>query len=430
MIWSQKEECMEEEELRSLQLARLQDTVLRVYEKVPFYRDRLDEASIHPERIHSLDHLSSIPFTTKEDLRLNYPYGLLTLPLEKILRLHASSGTTGKPTVVGYTRRDLENWTQLVARIVVLGGARPHDVAQIAFGYGLFTGAFGLHYGLEEIGATVIPASSGNTKRQIMMMQDFKTTLLVSTPSYALYMAEVAEDMEIDPRSLSLRLGLFGAEGSTEEMRKEIEKKWGICSTENYGLSEIIGPGVSGECPYHTGLHIAEDHFLPEIIHPETGEVLKEGEKGELVLTTINKEGLPLLRYRTRDITSLTREVCPCGRTLARMSRVEGRSDDMLIIRGVNVFPSQIEEILMGMEEIGPHYEIIVRKRGYLDELEINVELLDKRLLDRYRELEVLEKTIRHHLKATLSLDSKVNLVEPRTLQRFEGKAKRVKDLR
>jgi phenylacetate-CoA ligase len=430
MIWNKEIECMDRNELKKTQLNRLQSTIKRVYENVPFYRDRLNSIGMKPDMIKSLDDLKKIPFTTKEDLRLNYPYGLFAEPLDKIVRIHASSGTTGKPTVVGYTKNDLDMWSEVIARLVVAAGGKESDIAQIAFGYGLFTGAFGLHYGLEKIGATVIPISSGNTEKQLLVMQDFKTTILICTPSYALYMAEVAEELGIKKGNLSLRIGLFGGEGSTDEMREQLEKKLGILATENYGLSEIIGPGVSGECIYKDGMHISEDHFYPEIINPDTGEVLPWGEKGELVITTITKEGFPLIRYRTKDITWLIDEPCKCGRTSARMAKVQGRSDDMLIIKGVNVFPSQIEGVILGMEHIGPHYQIVVTKKGYTDQLEVMVELIDGSLLERYSELEKLENKIKAQLHTVLGLDAKIKIVEPKTLERFTGKAKRVLDLR
>ncbi|WP_026485816.1 phenylacetate--CoA ligase family protein [Caldanaerobius polysaccharolyticus] len=429
MIWSDNEK-LSRSEIENLQSERLRQLVKYVYDRVPFYRKRFEEARIKPADIKSVKDIVKLPFTTKDDLRDNYPYGLFAVPMKEVVRIHASSGTTGKPTVVGYTRNDLNTWAELVARIAVEAGASDEDVAQIAFGYGLFTGAFGLHYGLERIGATVVPVSSGNTERQIKLMGDFGSTVLVSTPSYALYMAEVAENMGINPKELPVRLGLFGAEGSTEEMRAELEKRWGILATENYGLSEVMGPGVSGECVYKDGMHIAEDHFIAEIIDPESGEPLPYGCTGELVITPLTKEALPVLRYRTRDVTSISPKPCACGRTMARMSKVRGRTDDMLIIRGVNVFPSQIEEVLLNIPEVGPHYQIIVRKNGYMDELEIDVEVLDPSLLERYRELEMLRESIRHRLKVALLVEAKVNLVEPRTLKRFEGKAKRVIDLR
>lgn len=429
MIWSEYEK-LSRRQYQEIQLENLKRTVERVYENVPFYRKRFDEISLKPSHIKTLKDIQLLPFTTKDDLRKNYPYGLFTVPLSKIVRLHASSGTTGKPTVVGYTRHDMEIWTEVVARMVTAAGVREYDIVQISFGYGLFTGAFGLHQGLERVGATVIPISSGNTEKQIMVMQDFGASVLVCTPSYALYMDEVASELGIDRRKIKLRLGLFGGEGSTVEMRREIERRWGLFATENYGLSEIIGPGVSGECEYREGLHINEDHFYPEIIDPDTGEVLDEGEIGELVLTTITKEGMPLIRYRTRDITSLIYEPCKCGRINVRMTAVKGRTDDMLIIRGVNVFPSQIESALMGIEGIGPHYQLVLTRKGYLDDLEVHVELVDGRLLERYSELERLEERITRKIYTVLGLNVKVKLVEPKTLERTTGKAKRVIDLR
>lgn len=429
MIWSEYEK-LNRKQYQELQLERLKRTVERVYENVPFYRRKFDEIGVKPYHIKTLKDIQLLPFTTKDDLRDNYPYGFFTVPLSKVVRIHASSGTTGKPTVVGYTKHDMEVWSEAVARIVTAAGVKEHDIAQVAFGYGLFTGAFGLHQGLEKVGATVIPISSGNTEKQLMVMQDFGVTVLICTPSYALYMSEVANELNVDSANLKLRLGLFGAESSTVEMRREIEKKWGLFATENYGLSEIIGPGVSGECEYREGLHINEDHFYPEIINPDTGEVLEEGETGELVLTTITKEGMPLIRYRTRDITSLIYEPCKCGRTNVRMTSIKGRTDDMLIIRGVNVFPSQIESVLMGIEGIGPHYQIVVDKKGYLDDLEIHVELINGKLLERYAELEKLENKIKHRIYTVLGLNVRVKLVEPKTLERTTGKAKRVVDLR
>lgn len=429
MIWSEYEK-LSRRQYQEIQLENLKRTVERVYENVPFYRKRFDEIGLKPSHIKTLKDIQLLPFTTKDDLRKNYPYGLFTVPLSKIVRLHASSGTTGKPTVVGYTRHDMEIWTEVVARMVTAAGVREYDIVQISFGYGLFTGAFGLHQGLERVGATVIPISSGNTEKQIMVMQDFGASVLVCTPSYALYMDEVASELGIDRKKIKLRLGLFGGEGSTVEMRREIERRWGLFATENYGLSEIIGPGVSGECEYREGLHINEDHFYPEIIDPDTGEVLDEGEIGELVLTTITKEGMPLIRYRTRDITSLIYEPCKCGRINVRMTAVKGRTDDMLIIRGVNVFPSQIESALMGIEGIGPHYQLVLTRKGYLDDLEVHVELVDGRLLERYSELERLEERITRKIYTVLGLNVKVKLVEPKTLERTTGKAKRVIDLR
>lgn len=430
MIWDKEMETIKREELQKIQLERLQQTVARVYAKVPFYRQAFDKAGVRPEDIKALEDVRRLPFTTKDNLRDNYPFGMFAVPKQELVRIHASSGTTGKPTVVGYTRNDLEVWSDLVARIVALAGGTAEDVAQVAFGYGLFTGAFGLHYGLEKIGATVVPASTGNTEKQIMLMQDFGTTILVSTPSYALYMAEVAEQMGINTSRLPLRLGLFGSEASTEEMRREIERRWNIIATDNYGLSEIIGPGVSGECHLKQGMHIAEDHFLVEVIDPQTGEPLPYGEVGELVFTTLTKEALPLIRYRTKDLSVLNPEPCACGRTTVRMEKIKGRTDDMLIIKGVNVFPSQIESVLMEMEGVAPHYQLVVTKKGYLDELEIKVEVKDEWFTGRFKELEALEYRITQKLQSVLSLNAKVRLVEPRSLTRFEGKAKRVLDLR
>lgn len=430
MIWDKNVECASRKAVQEVQLERLKHLVASAYEKVPFYRKRFDEIGLKPEHIKTLKDIEKIPFTTKDDLRDNYPYGLFAEPLKKIVRVHASSGTTGKPIVVGYTRNDIENWSECVARLIAAAGGTDDDVAQVVFGYGLFTGGFGLHYGLEKVGITVVPASSGNSERQIMLLQDFGATILVGTPSYALYLSELAEEMGVTRDKHKLRLGLFGGEGHTPEMRAEIEKRWGILATENYGLSEIVGPGVSGECTYQCGMHINEDHFYPEIIDSQTGKTLDYGEKGELVLTTLTKEGIPMIRYRTKDITILEHDQCKCGRTTVRMRKVLGRTDDMLIIRGVNVFPSQIESVLVGMQEVGPHYQIIVSKRGYLDEIEVLVELIDGSLLEKFSELEKLENKIRHKLRTVLQIDAKVRLVEPKTIERSTGKAKRIIDLR
>jgi phenylacetate-CoA ligase len=421
---------MSRDELQALQGTRLNAMVRRVYHRVPFYKSLFDEAGLHPDDIQSLEDLKHIPFTTKDDLRHNYPYGMFAVGVERMIRLHASSGTTGQPTAVGYTRGDLETWTELVARIVVQAGVRCQDIAQISFGYGLFTGGFGLHYGLEKVGATVLPVSSGNTRRQIRLMRDFGSTVLVSTPSYALHMAEVAKEEGIEPLDLPLRLGLFGGEPWSEGMREELERVWGIKATDNYGLSEIIGPGVAGECLYAQGMHLAEDHFIAEIIDPNTGEVLPEGEQGELVITTLTKEGFPLLRYRTRDITSISTAPCPCGRTTARMMKTTGRTDDMLIIKGVNVFPSQIEEVLMGTNGVAPHYQIIVDRNGYTDTLEILVELPREGFTDNYKELEDIRQDIIDRLLPVIGLLPTVKLVEYRSLERSAGKAKRVIDKR
>ncbi|WP_027364425.1 phenylacetate--CoA ligase family protein [Desulfotruncus alcoholivorax] len=430
MIWDPQHECMDREELRSLQLKRLKETVTRVYERVPFYRQALDRAGVLPGDIQSLADVTRLPFTDKTALRDNYPYGLFALPKKQIVRLHASSGTTGKPTVVGYSRRDLENWSNLVARVVTMAGVTDEDVVQITFGYGLFTGAFGLHYGLEKVGVTLVPASVGNTTRQIMLMQDFGATALVGTPSYALHLADTARGLGIDPASLGIRTGLFGAEAWTESMRAELERTWNMKATDNYGLSEVMGPGVAGECLHFAGQHINEDHFLVEIIDPETGEQLPPGQEGELVITTLTKEALPILRYRTRDITVINEEKCECGRTLARMRKIRGRTDDMLIISGVNVFPSQIETVLMNIDGLSPHYQILVNKKGYLDIMEVQVELTDEMFTGHFRDLEALESKIRQKIFSVLSINCKVRLLEPRSLARSEGKIKRVIDNR
>lgn len=429
-IYNPQIECMDREQMRALQLERLKKTVKYTFENVEHYRNKLSAAGVKPEDIRSLEDIKYIPFSTKADMRDNYPFGLLARPMKEMVRIHASSGTTGKPTVVAYTKNDLEIWAECIARLAVAAGATDEDIVQITFGYTLFTGAFGLHYGLEKLGTTVIPISSGNTERQIMIMKDFGSTLLVGTPSYALYLAETAERLGVGRDELKLRLGMFGGEGITEAMRAEIESRLGISATQNYGLSEIVGPGVSGECECKCGQHINEDCFYPEIINPQTGEVLPIGETGELVLTTINKEGLPMLRYRTKDITYLIEEKCACGRTTLRHASIQGRSDDMLIIRGVNVFPSQIEEVLLSVKEIGPHYEIIVRRDNYLDTIEILVEPLDETMLESFSRLEALQNSIRAKLRVILQLDAKVRLVEPHTLKRFEGKGKHVTDMR
>ncbi len=430
MIWS-KEETLPREEIEKIQLERLQETVNRVYNKVPAYRKKMEEMGVTPDDIKELKDLAKLPFVTKQDMRDNYPFGLFAVDKDSLVRIHASSGTTGKPTVVGYTQGDLETWTDCVSRIACMGGASSHDVAQICFGYGMFTGALGLHYGLENIGATIVPSSTGNSEKQIMYMKDFETSLLVATPSYALRLAEVAREMGVEPeKDLSVKIALVGSELLTDAMREEMHKVWGkdILITSNYGMSELMGPGVSGECLEHCGMHINEDYFIPEIIDPQTGEVLPIGEQGELVITCIKKEGLPLIRYRTKDITRLYYDKCKCGRTFCRMENLSGRSDDMLKIRGVNVFPSQIEEVILSVEELGPHYEIILEREGYLDKLTVKVELAQ--VTDSFSVLEKITKTVKNKLKVMLGLDAKILLESPNTLQRFEGKAKRVKDLR
>ena len=429
-IFSTRYETMKHDELAALQLRRLKDTVMKVYYHVPFYRNKMDEMKVTPDDIHTLDDLSRLPFTTKNDLRDNYPFGMFAVPENEIVRIHASSGTTGKPTVVGYTRRDLDAWTELVARLVTAAGVTDSDTVQIAFGYGLFTGGFGLHYGCEHCGASVIPVSSGNTERQLMLMQDFKTTALVCTPSYALHIAEVAHDNGIDFTGLPLRWGLFGGEPWSDSMREQIESRLNITATDNYGLSEIIGPGVSGECLEKNGLHIAEDHFLPEIINPDTMERLPDGEEGEIVFTSLTKEALPIIRYRTRDITSLIPGDCPCGRTAKRMARVSGRNDDMLIIRGVNVFPSQIEEVLMKIKGTEPHYQLIVDRKGALDTLEVKVEVSPDMFTDEMKKMKSFQEHIAARIHSVLGIGVKVTLVEPKTIERSMGKAKRVIDKR
>ncbi len=421
---------MNRKELEALQLERLKWTVDYCYKNVPFYTKKLDEAGVTADKIKSLSDIRYIPPTTKADLRDNYPFGLFAKPMREIVRIHASSGTTGKPTVVGYTKHDLDLWSDCVARLAMAAGATADDIVQISFGYGMFTGALGLHYGLEKIGATVVPNSSGNTEKALMFMRDFKTTALVATPSYALYMAETAKELEYPMSDYHLRLGLFGSEGCTPEMRTQIEKAWGLFATDNYGMSELMGPGVSGECEERDGLHFCEDYFLPEIVNPDTLEPLGEGEDGELLVTTLTKEGLPLLRYRTKDITRLNYQPCKCGRTGVRMDKVKGRSDDMLKIRGVNVFPSQIESVLVGTEKIGPHYQLVVRREGFADTLEVKVELIDGSVLDKYQEIEKLHNLIKHNLQTVLGIQCKVSLVEPKSLERFVGKANRILDLR
>lgn len=431
MIWNKKFETMERGDLESLQLQRLKRIVKKVYDVVPYYHQKMDEAGVKPHHIKTLKDLNKLPFTTKDDLRKNYPFGLFAVPLEDIVRIHASSGTTGKPTVVGYTKKDIETWAEVMARTLSCGDVKKGDVVHNAYGYGLFTGGLGAHYGAEKIGAAVIPVSGGNTKRQIMIMQDFGSTVLLCTPSYALNIADIMKEIGVDPSLLRLRVGLFGAEPWSEGMRGEIERKLHLTALDIYGLSEIIGPGVASECiEAKKGLHIFEDHFLPEIINPETGDVLDYGEMGELVFTTLTKEAIPVIRYRTRDLTRLIPDKCVCGRTFVRMERVTGRSDDMLIIRGVNVFPSQIEHVLMSIEGVEPHYQIVVDREGALDVMEVHVEVREEIFSDEIKNLEILSKKIEREIKDLLGITCKVKLVEPRTIERSEGKAKRVIDKR
>lgn len=430
MFFQKDVETMKRKDIEALQLEKLRHMVDYCYRNVPFYTKKLDETHVTADKIKSLSDIKYIPPTTKADLRDNYPFGMFAVPMSDIVRIHASSGTTGKPTVVGYTKKDLDMWSDCVARIAVAAGATKEDIVQISFGYGMFTGALGLHFGLEKIGCAVVPNSSGNTEKALMFMRDFKTTALVATPSYALYMAETAKKLEYPMSDYHLRLGLFGSEGCTPEMRTQIEKGWGLFATDNYGMSELIGPGVSGECTERCGLHINEDHFLVEVVDPETLEPVDEGEDGELIVTPLSKEAFPLLRYRTRDISNVIYEPCKCGRTFARMEKVKGRSDDMLKIRGVNVFPSQIESVLVGMKNVSPHYQLIVRREGFADTLEVQVELSDNSLLESFGMIQDLQNSIKHNLHTVLGIQCKVSIVEPMTIERFVGKAKRVIDLR
>lgn len=433
-IWNPEMECMSRQELEELQLERLKALVDYCDRNVEFYHKRLKAAGITADKIKQLSDIQYIPYTTKDDLRDNYPFGMFSVPMRDIVRVHASSGTTGNPTVVGYTRDDMEHWTEQVARIVVAAGASEETIVQICFGYGMFTGALGLHYGLEKIGATIVPTSSGNTEKQLKFMRDFGTNTIVATPSYCMYLAEAAREKSGEfPMDLyKVKLGLLGSEGCTPELRDQIEKAWGngFFVTDNYGMSELNGPGLSGECTERCGLHINEDHFLCEVINPDTLEVLDKGETGELVVTALTKRGIPMLRYRTKDITKIDYDACKCGRTTARMHKIIGRSDDMLIIRGVNVFPSQVESALIGINEIGPHYQLVVRRKNYTDTLEVRVEVIDGSLLERYAELEALQKRVHDRIKSILGIEIDVSLVEPKTIERFTGKAQRVVDLR
>ena len=430
MYWETDKECMAREDLEQLQLERLQSTLYRVGTHVPFYRKKFEELKFNYDNVRSLDDLRRLPFTIKQDLRDNYPYGLFAVPLRDVVRVHSSSGTSGQATVVGYTRNDIKTWSNLVARVITAAGVTKNDVIQIAFGYGLFTGGFGLHYGAELVGTSVIPISSGNTKRQIQIMQDFKTTALVCTPSYALVMADTMMEMGINPNGLSLRYGLFGGEPWSEGMRREINEKLGIIATDNYGLSEVMGPGVSGECLECNGLHINEDHFLLEILDPITLEPVPEGEVGELVITTLTKEAFPMIRYRTRDLTRFIPGPCACGRTMRRMQRVMGRSDDMLIIKGVNVFPMQIETVLFEVEGVEPHYQIIVDRENHTARITVLVEVMESIFFDEMKKQRMVIDRIKSRLASALGLQVEVKLVEEKTLERYEGKAKRVIDRR
>jgi phenylacetate-CoA ligase len=431
MLFNIEFETLPREALEAIQLRRLQATLERVYATVPFYRQKFQEAKVAPSDIKSLKDLRRLPFTYKKDLRDNYPFGMFAVPMESVVRIHASSGTTGKPTVVGYTARDIAMWSELMARALAAGGASRGDIIHNAYGYGLFTGGLGVHYGAERLGASVIPISGGNTKRQILIMKDFGATVITCTPSYALHLAEVAREVGVDFKDLKFKAGIFGAEPWSEEMRQEIERKLHLNAVDIYGLSEVMGPGVAVECAEaKKGLHVAEDHFIVEVIHPETGEPLPYGEQGEIVFTSITKEAFPVIRYRTRDISSLNPEPCICGRTLVRMNRVTGRTDDMLIIRGVNVFPSQIESVLMEIEGVEPHYQLVVDREGNLDILTILVEVGEHVFSDEVRKLQVLEKRISKNIKEYFGVSANVKLVEPKTIARSEGKAQRVIDNR
>ena len=429
-ILNPEAECLPREEMQKLQLQRLQKTLTLVSEKVPCYQSKFRDLGFQPGDLKSLQDLRHLPFTTKEDLRVNYPYGMFAVPMREVVRIHSSSGTTGKPTVVGYTQEDIKIWTELVARFMAAAGVTREDIVHIAFGYGLFTGAFGLHYGSEAIGASVIPMSGGNTDKQIMIMQDYCSSVLVCTPSYGLTIADRMEKQGIDPSSLALRVGLFGAEPWSEQMRVELEQRLGIIATDNYGLSEIMGPGVAGECLLKQGMHFAEDHFLAEIIDPDTGEVLPEGSVGELVITSLSKQAFPMIRYRTRDITRLNYEACECGRTLARMEKTRGRSDDMLIIKGVNVFPTQIEEVLFQIEGCEPHYQLIVERENNMDSLEVQVEVNEHIFFDEMKQQREFVVQAEKKLATVLGVSAKVKLVEPSSIPRHEGKAVRVIDRR
>ncbi|NLG50538.1 MAG: phenylacetate--CoA ligase [Chloroflexi bacterium] len=431
MIWNKERETMSRSQLEAMQSELLASQVARAYERVPFYRQLFRDRGIRPGDIKSLADLHKLPFTRKSDFRDNYPFGLLAVPRNQLARIHASSGTTGKPTVVAYTKNDMALWREVCARNLAAAGVTPDDTVQIAMGYGLFTGGLGWHYGSEHLGATVLPMSSGNTKRQIMLIQDFETTVFCCTPSYGIFIAEQAEEMGVDLRATRLRVGIHGAEPWTAEMRRELERRLGLDPIDTYGLSEMIGPGVAGECTYHCGLHLNEDHFLAEIVHPETGDPLPYGEKGELVLTALTKEALPVIRYRTGDITRLDPSPCKCGRTMVRMEKVSGRTDDMLIVRGVNVFPSQIETVLLQVEGVQPHYVILVdRELGAMDELEIWVEVSEAIFADDIGQLKGLQQKAEYEMRETLGIQARIKLVEPHRIERSMGKARRIIDRR
>lgn len=430
MYWNREIECIDEEKLREIQLSRLKETVKRAYEKVPYYKKKFDEVGLKPEDIEKLEDIKNIPFTSKADLREVYPFGMFASPLEDIVEIHMSSGTTGKPVVAGYTLKDIDTWGEVMARCLTMMGATKDDIVQVAYGYGLFTGGFGVHYGARKIGCMIVPASAGNTLRQIEIMRDFGTTILACTPSYALYMAEVAQEMGVEPKTLKLKAGTFGAEMWTEAMRTEIERRFGLSAYNIYGLTEIIGPGVAHECSEKKGLHVFEDHFIAEVIDPDTGDTLPEGKRGELVLTTITREGMPMLRFRTRDITSLIREKCACGRTFVRIERIRGRTDDMLKIRGVMLFPYQIEKAILEVQGVEPHYQIVVTRPQHLDEIEVLVEMSKETFSDEVKHIENLKKKLEKRIEETVGIRVKVTLVEPKSLPRSEGKAKRIIDKR
>lgn len=430
MYFNKEAETMPREQIKELQSERLVTLVKKVYDNVPFYKKKFDEMGLKPEDVKGLDDIVRLPFTVKQDLRDNYPFHLFAVPMKQIVRVHASSGTTGKPTTVGYTKKDIDTWAELAARSLGCAGADDESIVQVAYGYGLFTGGLGLHYGVERLGGTVIPMSGGNTQKQLMLMEDFGSTQLACTPSYAMYLGESLAAYGKTTKDMKLKSGIFGAEPWSESLRKKIEETLDIKAYDIYGLSEIMGPSVAMECECQDGLHIWEDHFIAEIIDPDTLEVLPDGSEGELVITTITKEGIPLIRYRTRDISKLNTQVCACGRTHARIARVKARTDDMLIIRGVNVFPSQIESVLLAVEGVEPHYEIIVTREQTMDNLEISVELSENFAFDTISSVESLAKTITHKLESVLGISSVIRLVEPKSITRFEGKAKRVTDKR
>ncbi len=430
MIWDPFYECMDPEQRRELQVRRLRETVARLKANVPWYRERFEEKGLEPEDIQSIEDLRHLPFTTKEDLRDTYPFGLFAIPPEECVRIHASSGTTGKPVIAGYAKEDIDIWAETIARTIACGGGSSHDVLHNAYGYGLFTGGLGLHYGGERMGCLVVPVSGGNTERQLMLMEDLGSSILCCTPSYALTIVDQAEELGFDLSRIDLKAGLFGAEPWSEGARESIEERLGLSAHDIYGLTEIIGPGVAAECEAKGGLHVFDDHFIPEIIDPDTGEPLPPGEKGELVFTCISKRAFPILRFRTRDISKLDYETCACGRTQPRMERITGRTDDMLIIRGVNVFPSQIEEVLLKIEEVEPHYQLVLTREGRLDNLEVQVEVSPSMFSDEVRKLEAIEDKIEDRLQSALGIRVDVKLVEPKTIERFAGKAKRVIDKR